>query len=42
MELQHDHSILAEFLELDQSGQVQAEYVWIGGSGQDLRGKTRV
>lgn len=36
-----DHTILEEFLNLDQFGKVQAEYIWIGGSGQDLRCKTR-
>jgi len=36
-----DHTILQEFLDLDQGGKIQAEYIWIGGSGQDLRSKTR-
>lgn len=28
-------------MSLEQGTKVQAEYVWIGGSGQDLRCKTR-
>jgi glutamine synthetase len=31
----------SHFLSLPQFGKDQAEYVWIGGSGQDLRSKTR-
>lgn len=34
-------NILEHYLSLDQGGKVQAEYVWIGGSGLDLRSKTR-
>lgn len=37
-----DHSILDKYLNLPQGGKIQAEYIWIGGSGQDLRCKTRV
>jgi len=37
----NEHAILGEFLLLDQSSFVQAEYIWIGGSGQDLRSKTK-
>lgn len=34
--------LLAEFRKLPQKdGKIMAEYVWIGGSGQDLRCKTR-
>ena len=29
------------YMSLDQGSKVQAEYVWIGGTGQDLRCKTR-
>jgi len=34
-------AIKAKYLSLDQHGKVMAEYVWIGGSGQDLRSKCR-
>lgn len=38
-----DLSILDKYLSLPQpKNAIQAEYVWIGGSGQDLRCKTRV
>ncbi|BDA46382.1 Glutamine synthetase cytosolic isozyme [Coccomyxa sp. Obi] len=36
-----DTSILPRFLALPQNGKIAAEYVWIGGSGSDLRSKTR-
>jgi glutamine synthetase len=29
------------FLALPQNGLVAAEYIWIGGTGQDLRSKTK-
>lgn len=32
----------AEFATLDQGGRVAVEYIWIGGSGKDLRGKTKM
>jgi glutamine synthetase len=33
--------ITQKFLTLPQRGNIQAEYIWIGGSGLDLRSKTR-
>ena len=36
-----DSAILPRFLSLEQNGKVAAEYVWIGGSGSDLRSKTK-
>lgn len=36
-----DQSITRDFNGLDQGGKIIAEYVWIGGSGQDLRSKAR-
>jgi hypothetical protein len=32
-------AISAEFDDLNQKGRSIAEYVWIGGSGQDIRSK---
>jgi glutamine synthetase len=34
-------AVLSKYLSLDQHGKIMAEYIWIGGSGQDLRSKTR-
>jgi glutamine synthetase len=36
-----DENVLNRFLCLDQHDSIQAEYVWIGGTGQDLRSKCR-
>ena len=36
-----DPAILDRFLSLDQSGKCNAEYVWLGGTGSDLRSKTK-
>jgi glutamine synthetase len=33
-------SVFAHYMTLPQGERVQAEYIWIGGSGQDLRSKT--
>ena len=35
-----DTAVLHKYMSLPQGTRVQAEYVWIGGSGQDLRSKT--
>lgn len=32
---------LYRYLQLEQHGKVQCEYIWIGGSGMDIRAKTR-
>lgn len=36
-----DHHIGTQFQVLSQQGKVAAEYVWIGGTGSDLRSKTK-
>ncbi len=36
-----DQSITRDFATLDQGGMIIAEYVWIGGTGQDVRSKAR-
>jgi glutamine synthetase len=36
------YQLVDRFLALPQEGKVAAEYVWIGGSGHDLRSKTKV
>ena len=35
------HDVYAHYMNIPQTNKVQAEYVWIGGSGQDLRCKTK-
>nr|ADB12589.1 glutamine synthetase II [Pseudochlorella pringsheimii] len=37
-----DPAILGRFADLPQQGKISAEYVWLGGTMQDLRCKTRV
>ena len=34
------HAVYSEFMALDQGEKIQAEYIWIGGNGGDLRCKT--
>ena len=36
-----DETVFNRFLALAQHDQIQAEYIWIGGTGQDLRCKSR-
>ena len=36
-----DTGLLSRFANLDQGGKIMAEYVWIGGTGADLRCKSR-
>merc|ERR1711871_899972 len=36
-----DETVLNRFLALDQHDSIQAEYIWIGGSEEDLRSKCR-
>jgi glutamine synthetase len=35
------HDVYQRYMELDQKHTIQAEYVWLGGSGADLRCKTK-
>jgi glutamine synthetase len=38
----YSHEVFKHFMSIPQpEGRIQAEYIWIGGSGQDLRCKTR-
>lgn len=36
-----DHTIVDKYAKLEQKGLICAEYVWIGGTGSDLRSKTK-
>jgi len=36
-----NYTMLQKYMQLDQFGQVQVEYIWIGGTGLDIRAKTR-
>jgi len=37
----HIDLVLSKYLSLSQGGKILAEYIWIGGSGEDLRSKVR-
>ena len=39
--LEDKDAVLKKFLALEVKGKIQAEYVWIGGTGWDLRSKGR-
>jgi len=39
--LGHNYGMLRKYLSLEQFGKIQCEYIWIGGSGSDIRAKTR-
>jgi len=36
-----NYAMLNKYLSLNQRGKIQCEYIWIGGSGNDIRSKTR-
>ena len=36
-----DSPALAKYMKLSQGNKIQAEYIWIGGSGIDIRSKTK-
>jgi len=36
-----NYDMLKKYLQLEQHGKIQCEYIWIGGSGLDIRSKTR-
>ena len=36
-----NYEMLNKYFELDQGDKIQCEYIWIGGTGLDIRAKTR-
>eukprot|EP00474_Spongospora_subterranea_P008411 CRZ08869.1 hypothetical protein [Spongospora subterranea] len=36
-----DTAVYYQYMKMDQGSKVQAEYIWVGGSGSDIRSKTK-